>query len=68
MQTVDACKYLCYAEPQCQGIQYMDDGGYCKVWIRPAGIGATSASPGSLCILDVTKGCQRETFQFFFHL
>ncbi|CAE7883050.1 unnamed protein product, partial [Symbiodinium necroappetens] len=42
VQTVDACKYLCYAEPQCQGIQYMDDGGYCKVWIRPAGIGATS--------------------------
>ena len=46
--TVEACKAKCIAASGCRGIQFQP--GRCEVWTRRAGIGATVASAGTICM------------------
>ncbi|CAE8629126.1 unnamed protein product [Polarella glacialis] len=49
VDSLDACKAACLTSDGCKGIDFrLND--YCKVWTRPAGIGSSAASGGSICL------------------
>ena len=48
IESLDQCKSLCIAHPNCKGIEYRD--GRCEVWTRRSGIGSSAASTGSMCL------------------
>mmetsp|Transcript_43593 Transcript_43593/g.117580 ORF Transcript_43593/g.117580 Transcript_43593/m.117580 type:complete len:152 (-) Transcript_43593:149-604(-) len=51
-ESIDRCKHLCLDDAKCKGIEYVEllRGPRCKLWTRPAGIGATAHSQGSTCL------------------
>ncbi|CAE8711556.1 unnamed protein product [Polarella glacialis] len=49
VNSLDACKAACLASDGCKGIDFRLNE-YCKVWMRPAGIGSSAASSGSICL------------------
>ena len=46
--SLDGCKEACLSRWNCKGIEYRK--GRCEVWTRPAGIQASIASSGALCL------------------
>ena len=46
--SVEDCKSKCIATSGCRGIQFQP--GRCEVWTRRAGIGASAASAGTVCM------------------
>lgn len=48
-QTLEGCKTLCLAESRCNGIEHNTNLGRCEVWIRSAGIGASTPVIGFSC-------------------
>ncbi|CAE7570592.1 unnamed protein product [Symbiodinium microadriaticum] len=46
--TLDGCKEACLSRWNCKGIEYRK--GRCEVWTRPAGIQASVASAGAVCL------------------
>lgn len=49
-KTSEECKALCLLESQCKGIEHNDNLGRCEVWIRSAGIGASTPVLGFNCL------------------
>ncbi|CAE8591671.1 unnamed protein product, partial [Polarella glacialis] len=46
--SLEQCKSLCLLSPDCRGVEFSAAG--CQMWTRAAGIGATVASSGALCL------------------
>lgn len=54
-KTLDECKAVCRATPSCAGIEH-NSRGYCEVWTRTGGIGATYKAPTFTCFRYTANG------------